>query len=273
MRSYLVISLLVCAACQGEVITATTTPEPTTTPSAVSSTTSTFPTPSTTVATTTTSRPTTTSTAQTTTAPSVANGCEAQSSTEVPADATEPVAITGDVDGDGQEDTVTGYLWQGGSYLRLGLASGWGTSIRVDDQSDPNATLPLSKPGGVVSMSGDRLILNQRGGILVGAMYAFFAFRDCELHPVELAGGGLPEIWTGGGANHADWFTCEPERVVMRQFFLDDPMADPQVYVEGQATGFQYEPPSFRELGAVDMGIGFPVTRPDALVGLPPCAP
>jgi hypothetical protein len=249
-------------------------PEPPSTTTSVdaSTTSSTTPTTTTTTnpSTTTTTAPITTTTAALTTT-AAAPACEVVAH-PIPPDATELQAIDADVDGDGTHDVVTGYVSQGGSYLHVGLATGLGMSLRVDELFSDPGPIPMSRPVGVVEMSGDRVIMAEGRAILVGVQYVFVAFRDCALQPASLIGGGMPEIWTGGGANHADWFTCGPDGVVMREFSLDDPVADPQIYTGATANAFSYQPPSFHELGVVDPGVSFPISRPDLLAALPPCA-
>jgi hypothetical protein len=263
----LVLAIVVCVACQPSDST-TTLDAPPSMPSvratAPTSTTTIPSTTATTVLTTTTTSPVVTTT--------TVRGCDGGAAT-IPAEATEHVSIRADADGDGVEDEVTGYLSQGSSYLHVRLGSGFGISIRVDDLFDSTGSIPISRPVGVVRMSGDPLIMVQGRAILVGSQYAFFSSADCGLQPVTLSGGGMPEIWTGGGAGHADWFTCGSDGVVMRQFTLDDPAADPQVYTGATATAFSYAGSSFEELGSVDPGVVFPISRPDLLAALPPCAP
>lgn len=179
--------------------------------------------------------------------------------------------ITGDVDGDGQEDTVTGYLWEGGSYLHLGLASGWGTSIRVDGLIGSEGSPPTSMPARVVTMSGDSLIVSVAGLALPGPVFALFALRDCGLSPVTSADGSFPDLWAGGNPGQDSWFTCDSSGVTMLDVLIEDFAAEPRIYTGGDGSRLLYEPPFFGPAGEVPLDLAFPATREQALAALPSC--
>ena len=160
----------------------------TSTSSTVPATTSTLPASTSTSTTATTTTSTTTSTTvpatTTTTTAQPSAACAAEPGTEIHADATSQETITGDVDGDGFDDTITGYLRAGPeAYLHVELAGGWGTSIRVDTLTPYGADSRYSVPARVVAMSGEPMIVSMISGISVGNLYGFFAFAIAAWRP------------------------------------------------------------------------------------------
>ena len=247
----------------------------TSTSSTVPATTSTLPASTSTSTTATTTTSTTTSTTvpatTTTTTAQPSAACAAEPGTEIHADATSQETITGDVDGDGFDDTITGYLRAGPeAYLHVELAGGWGTSIRVDTLTPYGADSRYSVPARVVAMSGEPMIVSMISGISVGNLYGFFAIRDCSLEAV-LADGEIPDIWTGGGAAHDDWFTCHREEVVMLQLGFDDPTTDERVYTSGGGLVHRYNSPSFEPSREIVPRLTFPISAEDAKAVYPPC--
>ncbi|MET0566680.1 MAG: hypothetical protein ABW021_09590 [Acidimicrobiia bacterium] len=212
----------------------------------------------------------------------VSTACDALADTTVPADAViggfGPSQFLADVDGDGHKDVVTGY-WTGNAdpeladhFLHVELASGWGTAIRIDDLAQFSSA-PMATPARVVGMAGQRLIVAGVQRTLVGADYALFSFRDCALAPVPLVAGGYPEIWSGGGLMHSEWFACRADGVVMLDLFrgLDDQgQVIPGVLVGGEALSYQLNPNGFGSPATVDLGL--PRTDVDLHGEYPDCA-
>ena len=208
--------------------------------------------------------------------------CDALPDTPVPDDAviddSGPTRFLGDVDGDGLKDVVTGY-WRGSAdpdeaehYLHVELASGWGTSFRIDAVA-PFSGSPRSYPSRIVVIAGQRLIVTGVQAILVGAGYALFAFHDCALAPVPLATGGYPDIWSGGGLMHSEWFTCRQDGVVMLDLFrgLDDNgQVMEGILVGGEATLYRLDPDGFRSGGEVVLNL--PRAERDLRQEFPDCS-
>lgn len=266
-----VLTMLVVACGAGPELTATiaSTTLPTTTTSSVPPpTTTTTLAPTTTVARTTTIPPT-----ATTTRPGPSHACDDQPSTEIPGDATNLWSITGDVDGDGYDDTVTGYVIdEVEGHLHLELSTGWGTSVRVDDPALADRhLLALSKPNRIVVMSGEHLVVSTIRLGLPGSIHALFAFRNCVLAPITLANGELPDLWYGGGPGQDEWFSCNSTGVVMLQLVTENYDADPRVYLSGNSQRYQYDPPIFVSLGDLEPDLDFPVIADIARDAYPVC--
>jgi ribosomal protein L24E len=200
-------------------------------------------------------------------AASVSTACDSRPDTEVPADARIngdfgfPTRFLADVDGDGHRDVVTGYMLGGelaadrDSYLHVELASGWGTTFQLDSL-DEFSGFPMAEPGRVITMGGQRLIVIQIEGNAVGADVAFFAFRDCALVPIELAGGGFPEIWSGGGLMHSEWPSCRANDVVMLDLFRgfdQDGNVVSEIMIGGNAKVYRLDHDGFHPDGTVPL--------------------
>jgi hypothetical protein len=211
----------------------------------------------------------------------VSTPCDALPDTPVHEDAVFdgfPARFLADVDGDGLKDVITGY-WRGSAdpddaehYLHVELASGWGTSFRIDSVAE-FSTFPRSHPSRVVVMGGRRLIVVGVQSTLVGADYALFALSDCALAPVPLATGGYPRIWSGIGLMHSEWFTCRTDAVVMLDLFRgldDDGELMEGILVGGEATLYQLDPDGFRAAGQV--GLDLPRTDRDLHQEFPDCS-
>jgi hypothetical protein len=215
-------------------------------------------------------------------AAAVTTPCDALPDTPVHDDAViddaGPTRFLGDVDGDGLKDVVTGY-WRGSAdpdaaehYLHVELASGWGTAFRIDAVGEFAAS-PRSYPSRIVVMGGQRLIVTGVQAILVGAGYALFAFDECALAPVPLAAGGFPDIWSGGGLMHSEWFTCRPDGVVMLDLFrgLDEEgQVMEGILVGGEATLHRLDPDGFRPGGEVVLNL--PRSEGDLRDEFPDCS-
>jgi hypothetical protein len=231
----------------------------------------------TTMATTTTSvAPTTTSVAlTTTTGPS--QTCVGENQVPVDPEALAATSVAGDVDGDGFEDMITGYLLGSedpaaatGAVLHVELASGYTTAIDVA-QLGLGFDVLLARPEKVVSMSGDQLIVAAIAGILPGELFGFFLLDDCELSVVDTADGEVPEIWFGGGATHDDWFSCGPESVTMARFGYSDGTVTPRVYETGHVEEFGYEAATFTVVGGTEPSVTLPAPQEDVLAAYPHC--
>lgn len=153
--------------------------------------------------------------------PSPSEVCSAEQHTALDLDALAVQSIVGDLDGDGFDDTLTGYLLGSpdpaeadSAVLHAELASGWGTELRVDEL-EPLDFLVIVEPRTVVTMSDDNLVVAGVAEISAGRLFGFFAFEDCRLEVVTTTEGAMPEIWIGGGRTHDDWFVCESDRVLM----------------------------------------------------------
>lgn len=219
----------------------------------------------------------TTTVALTSTTSAPSSVCEARSDTPIDTDALAEASFSADLDGDGFEDTITGYLLGSAdptgataAMLHVELASGWGSSIRVDELGLPG--LPLApQPQGIVTIGGDQLVVAGVAGVLPGELFAFFAFEDCLLRVVTLSDGSIPDIWIGGGANHDDWFTCQTDGVSMLQLGFEDFDADPRIYGSGLVQFYSYADGGFSESGSSDIEAALPATLDDILAVYPIC--
>jgi hypothetical protein len=250
----------------------TTDPEHTSLPS-VPDTTTTQPPPTTTFAPTTTTAPATTTTA----GPS--DECASKPDAPPPVDGVETTTTTGDIDGDGHTDTVTGYLLgsedptqASGSILRLELASGWGAVLAIEELGLAVGGPISAEPRALVELGGDTTILSRVAGILPGHLFAFFRFEDCVLSVVDTSSGNVPDIWVGGGASNDEWFVCGSDTVTMVSFSYPDPVADPRVYESGDAHGYLYEDGVFVDEGSVEFAVDLPAPQDEVEAAYPRCA-
>lgn len=230
------------------------------------------PTTTSTTSTTTTTVPRTTTTMATTTVPAPSAACDDQPSLTVPASASDLVTITGDVDGDGFEDTVSGYVTGPEAWLHVELATGWGTGARVDDLDTGADGGPLARPSRVVTMSGDNLVISQIGLALPGPVSGAFVLRDCALTPVVTAEGVLPDLWVGGSPAHTDWFSCDSSGITMLGLAIEDFEAAQRVYTGGDGIRHAYEPPAFAAPVTVELELDFPATAEEAEAAYPSCS-
>lgn len=215
--------------------------------------------------------------ATTTTVPIPSETCSDRPHIPLDPDARATASIVADVDGDGFDDTVTGYLLGStdatvatGAVIHLELGSGWGTALRVDELALTGAPV-LAEPEAVVVLGGDTLIVAGVGGIAAGKLFAFVAFEDCDLGIVSLSNGEMPEIWMGGGRTHDDWFVCESDRVSVVQFGTSNPDAEPRMYGAGAALTFDYVDGEFTRARPSDIDAALPATRQEVERVYPPC--
>lgn len=213
----------------------------------------------------------------TTTEPTPSEACSGEPHTPLDPDALATWSIVADVDGDGFDDTVTGYLLgsadpteASAAVIHLELGSGWGTALPMDDLGLAEGPA-LAEPQVVVTMGGDRLIVAAVGGIAAGRLFAFFEFEDCDLGVVTTTRGEVPEIWMGGGRTHDDWFVCEPDRVLMVQFGTSNPDAEPRRYGAGAAQTFEYVEGEFTRARSSDIDAALPATGDEMARVYPPC--
>lgn len=186
-------------------------------------------------------------------------------------------SITADVDGDGFDDTVTGYLLGASdpteaeaAVIHVELASGWGTALRIDELGLADGAT-MVEPGVVVMMGDDRLVVAGVAGIPAGQLFAFFLFEDCNLSVVTTDDGLVPELWVGGGRTHDDWFVCDSDRVSMVQFGTSTPDADPRTYGAGAARTYEYMDGVFELIRSADVDVALPATRDQVAGVYPPC--
>jgi hypothetical protein len=182
-------------------------------------------------------------------------------------------SISGDVDGDGIDDTVTGYvIADTEARLHLELSTGWRTEVRVDDPDLAGIDPPVARPGRIVTMSGNQVVVAVVDQGLPGPVFGFFALRDCLLKPIALANGDLPDFWLGGSPAHDDWFSCNSSGVDMFRWVIEDFEAEIRVYVAVNADRYRYEPPNFVALADADTGLDLPMDADEALVIYPRCS-
>jgi len=257
--------VLACGEAPALVTTAESSPSTASVPTTTSTTT-------TSTTTTTTTVPRTTTTMATTTVPAPSAACDDQPSATMPASASDLVSMVGDVDGDGFEDTVSGYVTGSEAWLHVELATGWGTRTRVDDLDTGADGGPLVRPSRVVTMSGDQLVIAQVGLALPGPVSGAFALRDCSLTPIATADGVLPDLWVGGSPAHTDWFSCDPSGITMLGLAIEDFEAAQRVYTGGDGIRHDYEPPVFAAPVTVELQLDFPVTAEEAEAAYPSCS-
>lgn len=224
---------------------------------------------------------TTTQPASTTTTslePAPSEVCSSEPHTPLDSSARAVQSVTADVDDDGFEDTVTGYLLGSSdpaeataAFIHLELASGWGTTLQVDELQLADGPT-MAEPRRVVTMDGDPLVVAGVAGISAGQLFAFFTFEDCRLAVVTTSDGELPEIWVGGGRTHDDWFTCESDRVLMVQFGTSNPDAEPRMYGAGAAQTYLYAEGELTISRSDDLDVALPATRDEMASVYPPCA-
>lgn len=219
--------------------------------------------------------PTTQRSTTTTAGPSRA--CSNEPHTPLDSDALAVESINGDVDGDGFDDTVTGYLLgesdpaeATAAVLHVELASAWGTELRVDELGLGDGPA-MAEPRTVVTMGDERIVVAGVAGISTGQLFAFFIFEDCMLSVVDTEDGVVPDIWVGGGRTHDDWFVCESDRVLMVQFGTSNPDADPKVYGAGAAQTYEYVEGSFHQIRSSDIDAALPATFEEVASVYPPC--
>lgn len=225
------------------------------------------------VATTTTQPATTTTTTQ----PVPSEVCSSEPHTPLDPEALAIQSIAADVDGDGFDDTVTGYLLGASdpaeaeaALIHLELASGWGAALRIEELGLVGGPA-MAEPGAVVTMADDALIVAGVAGISAGQLYAFFAFEDCQLDVVSTSDGMVPEIWVGGGRTHDDWFVCESDQVLMVQFGTSTPDAEPRMYGAGASQTYEYAEGAFTMVRSADVDVALPATREEVTGIYPPC--
>lgn len=225
---------------------------------------------------TTTTQPATTTTTSPQPVPSEA--CSNEPHTPLDSSARAVQSIVADVDGDGFEDTVTGYLLGSSdpaeataAFIHVELGSGWGTALQVDELQLADGPT-MAEPRRVVTMDGDPLVVAAVAGISAGQLFAFFTFEDCRLEVVTTSDGELPEIWVGGGRTHDDWFTCESDRVLMVQFGTSNPDAEPRMYGAGAAQTYVYAEGDLTISRSDDLDVALPATRDEMASVYPPCS-
>jgi hypothetical protein len=108
--------------------------------------------------------------------------------------------------------------------------------------------------------------------ILPGASGALFAFKDCILVPVPLAGGGYPDIWSGGGISHLEWFACQGDGIVMLKVFrdFDGIQGMDSIMVGGEAVFYRLDPDEFVPAG--DVALHLPRSLRDLRAEFPDCS-
>lgn len=224
-------------------------------------------------ATTTSQSPTTT----TTDPPVLSEACSGEPHTPLDSGARAAQSIVADVDEDGFDDTVTGYLLGASdptdataAVIHLELASGWGTALRIDELPLAEG-LAMAEPRTVVTMADNPLIVTGVADIAAGQLFAFFAFENCSLSVVSSEDGVVPDLWVGGGRTHDDWFVCDSERVLMVQFGTSNPDADPKVYGAGAAKTYEYVEGAFSQILSSEVDVALPATREEVSGVYPPC--
>lgn len=225
---------------------------------------------------TTTTQPATTISTQPQPVPSEA--CSSEPHTPLDSSARAVQSIVADVDGDGFEDTVTGYLLGSSdpaeataAFIHVELASGWGTALQIDELQLADGPT-MAEPRRVVTMDGDPLLVVGVAGISTRQLFAFFTFADCRLEVVTTSDGELPEVWVGGGRTHDDWFTCDSDRVLMVQFATSNPDAEPKMYGAGAAQTYVYAEGEFTISRSDDLDAALPATRAEMASVYPSCA-
>jgi len=226
------------------------------------------------------SDPTTTirQTTTTTAVRSPSEVCSGEQHTPVDPGALAAQSLLADLDDDGFDDTVTGYLLGASdpaeadsAILHVELASGWGTEIRLDQLELVDGPV-VAEPRTVVVMADDNLVVAGVAEIPAGRLYGLFAFEDCRLEAVTTTEGEMPELWVGGGRTHDDWFVCESDRVLMVQFGTSNPDAEPKMYGAGAAQTFEYADGEFTWIRSSDIDAALPATRAEVESLYPPCA-
>ncbi len=221
--------------------------------------------------------PTTVPAGTTTLAPS--RSCVDRPDHAIDPDARGDVVITGDIDGDGFDDVVTGYLLGSsepteatGAALHVELASGWGTELRLDQIEQISGSPVVSRPERIVEMSDDPLVVVAVAWILPGELYGLFRFEGCALGLVTTVDGIMPDLWVGLGPSHDDWFVCRPDSVAMLELGYVDADASPRVYESGEVRTFSYDESRFIDVGTTPPEVDFPSSRDAVVAVYPPCA-
>lgn len=204
--------------------------------------------------------------------------CLAEPDVDIDPGALSPSVINGDLDGDGYDDHVTGYLLgssdvaqANAAVLHVELASGWGTNLVVNELAAPGSGPSMAIPRAVVEITDQRMLVAGVRGILPGILESFFVLRDCELVVVTAEDGSIPGIWSGGGAAHTDWPTCRDDRVLMNEFWIDDPQSEPRQYLSGTVLEHIYRDGSFAAPQEATPEVMFPATEEELLVAYPNC--
>jgi hypothetical protein len=195
--------------------TAATTTEATTT-SAATTTEATTTTAATTTTTSTTT--TTTSTTTTTTAPVACPG----TGVEPAPGATDISFQTAMLDGDALPDVFSAYQTGGTWHLHAILGTGYGADLALDA-----AWLAAHYPSGLnmVQVTASKTLGDPRQVVAVrlyaglGQAYGLFALESCQIVPLTLASGMLPDLWQATGAAHSDFPVCGPGATVLQVVF------------------------------------------------------
>jgi hypothetical protein len=145
----------------------------------------------TTASTTTTSEPTTT-----------AGPCDPVS---MPAGATDVTTATGDVDGDGENDTLHSYVLADESHLQVSLAVGGGSDLAITTFSTPAVEV---LGGADVDGDGADEVWARTGFGASATIVGLARFRGCELVRVTFAGGEPVELAVGGSVGLASGVEC-----------------------------------------------------------------
>lgn len=214
----------------------------------------------------------------TTTVSGPSTDCLAQPDTEMDPAALGASQISGDLDGDGHNDVVTGYLLGSSdvasataAVLHVELASGWGTALVVNSIVPAEAGPPMAFPRVIVEIGDAQMLAAGIQGILPGILESFFVIRDCELILVGPEDGSIPEIWSGGGAGHDDWATCLDDGVAMGQFWKEDPTAESARYVSGTVIKHTYRDGFFAAAQEALVDVTFPATYEQVTAAYPNC--
>lgn len=146
------------------------------------------------------------------------NRCADMTPALIPDSATKPSSVTGDLDGNGVDDTITVYVdaTDDTPWVHMALDYGYAASVLIEDAQ-------LYYPKAITTVkfdSSNAVALVHVGGGATNEMFGVFALVGCDAVQTTSPDGGFFGFNVGASMRYAFGATCTADGIVFRESWL-----------------------------------------------------